>query len=70
MVWQKHRMQDYIEKQVKQNTSTMKMNRGMYCQTSNYIFILDLIPDFTIMHKDNCKMRWESFKFRDLVQLI
>ena len=28
-------MQDYIEKQVKQNTSTMKMTRGMYCQTSN-----------------------------------
>ena len=37
---------------------------------SNYIFILDLTPGFIGMGNDNCKKRWESFKFCDLVQLI
>ena len=37
---------------------------------SNYIFILDLTPGFNEMGKDNCKTRWESFKFWDLVRLI
>ena len=33
-------------------------------------FILDLIPGFNILHKDNCRMRQQTFKFWDLVQLI
>ena len=32
--------------------------------------ILDLTPGFKILHKDNCKMRWETFKFWDLVCII
>ena len=35
-----------------------------------YIFILDLTPDFNGLGKDNCKARWETFKFCDLVHLI
>ena len=27
----------------------------------NYIFILNLTPDFNGLDKDNCKMRWETF---------
>ena len=37
---------------------------------SNYIFILNLTPDFNGMGKDNHKMRREAFKFWDLVRLI
>ena len=37
---------------------------------SNYIFILHLTLSFNILHKDNCKPRWERFKFLDLVRLI
>ena len=37
---------------------------------SNYIFILDLTPGFIGLGKDNCKTRWETFKFVDLVCLI
>ena len=37
---------------------------------SNDIFILDLKPGFNILHKDNCKTRWEIFKFWNLVHLI
>ena len=37
---------------------------------SNYIFILDLTPDFNGLDKDNCNMRWEIFKCWDLAQLI
>ena len=37
---------------------------------SNYIFILDLTPGLNGLRKGNCKMRWESFKFCDLVWLI
>ena len=37
---------------------------------SNYIFILDLTPGFNGLNRDNSKMRRESFKFWDLVQLI
>ena len=35
-----------------------------------YIFILDLTPGFNGLSKDNCKKRWETFKFQDLVCLI
>ena len=37
---------------------------------SNYIFILDLTPGFNGLSKDNCKMRWEIFKFWHLMRLI
>ena len=37
---------------------------------SNYIFILDLTPDFIGLGKDNGTMRRETFKFGDLVRLI
>ena len=37
---------------------------------SNYIFILDLTPGFNGLGKYNYKMRLETFKFWDLVQLI
>ena len=37
---------------------------------SKYIFILCLTLDFNRLRKDNCKMRWETFKFWDLVRLI
>ena len=37
---------------------------------SNYTFILDLTPGFNGLGKDNCKTRWETFQFWDLVQLI
>ena len=37
---------------------------------SNYIFILDSTPGFSVLGKDNCKMRQESFKFGVLVHLI
>ena len=30
---------------------------------SNYIFIFGLTPVFSTLHKDNCKTRWETFKF-------
>ena len=35
-----------------------------------HIFILDSTPGFNRLHKDNCKTRWETFKFWDLVCLI
>ena len=37
---------------------------------SNYIFILDLIPGFNGLSKDNCKTREKTSKFLDLVRLI
>ena len=37
---------------------------------SDYIFILELTPDFNGFGKDNCKMRQETFKFWGLVHLI
>ena len=37
---------------------------------SNYIFIIHLTPGFNGCGKDNCKMRWETFKFGNLVRLI
>ena len=36
----------------------------------NYIFIHDLTPGFNGLGKDNCKKRWETFRFWDLVWLI
>ena len=41
-----------------------------FCQhCSNYIFILNLTPGFNGLGIDNCKMRWETFEFWDLVCL-
>ena len=37
---------------------------------SNYIFILNLTPDFNGLGKDNYKMRREAFKFWDWARLI
>ena len=37
---------------------------------SNYIFMLDFSPGYNGLGKVNCKTRQETFKFRDLVQLI
>ena len=37
---------------------------------SNYIFIIYLTPGFNGLGKDNCKTRWETFKFWYLVHLI
>ena len=37
---------------------------------ANYIFILDLVPGFGGLSKDNCKTRRETFKFWDLVHMI
>ena len=37
---------------------------------SNYIFVLDWTPGFNALGGDNLKMRRESFKFWNLVQLI
>ena len=36
----------------------------------NYIFIIDLIPGFNGLDKDNCKMRQETCKVWDLVHII
>ena len=41
-----------------------------YMRCSNYIFILDLTPAFNGLGKDNCKTRWKTFKFGNLVSLI
>ena len=41
-----------------------------YRRCSNYIFIIDLTPDFNGLAKDNCKTRREPFKLCDLVRLI
>ena len=37
---------------------------------SNYIFIINLTPDFNGLGKDTYKMRQETFKFWDLVHVI
>ena len=37
---------------------------------SNYIFILDLTPDFNGLGKNNCKTRRGTFRFGDFVCLI
>ena len=37
---------------------------------SNYIFIPDLTYGFNGLGKDNCKMRWETFGFWNLMHLI
>ena len=41
---------------------------AIFCQ--NVIFILNLTPGFNGLAKGNCKTRWQSLKFPDLVCLI
>ena len=43
---------------------------GVCRRCSNYIFVLNLTPGFNGLGKDNYKMRWEAFKFWDLVRLV
>ena len=53
------------------NFWSLRCSCSISCQhCSNYIFILDLSPGFYGLDKDNCKTRWETFKFCNLVQLI
>ena len=50
---------------------SLRCSWSIACQRCcNYIFILHLTLGFNILHKDNCKPRWETFKFSDLVQLV
>ena len=56
---------------VQWNCWSLRCSWSISCgHCSNYIFILDLTPGFNRLHKDNCKMRWETFKFGGLVHLI
>ena len=49
----------------------LKYGWSIACQCcSNYIFILNLTLGFNWLVKDNCKTRWETFKFWDLMHLI
>ena len=41
-----------------------------YRRCSNYISILNLTPCFNGLDKDDCKTRWESFKYWNLARLI
>ena len=53
------------------NCWSLRCSWSMVCRRcSNYIFILDRTPGFSGLRKDYCKMRWETFKFWDLVHLI
>ena len=53
------------------NCWSLRCRWSSTCQhCSKYIFILDLTPGFNGLDKDNCKTRWETFKFGDLVHRI
>ena len=53
------------------NCWSFRCSWSIPCQRcSNYIFILDLTPDFIRLGKDKCKTRRETFKFGDLVRFI
>ena len=53
------------------NCWSLRCSWSIACRRcSNYIFILDLIDGFNGLGKDNCRMRRETFKFRDLVRRI
>ena len=50
---------------------SLRCSWGIPCRRyPNYIFILDLTPGFNGLDKDNCKMRWETFKVWESVRLI
>ena len=53
-----------------QLSNKIVLSNKISCQGySNYIFIPDLIPDFSRLGKENYKARQESFKFWDLLNL-
>ena len=53
------------------NCWSLRCNWSVACRRcSNYIFILNLTRGFKGLAKGNCKMRWQSLKFSDLVRLI
>ena len=53
------------------NCWSLRCSWSIACRRcSNYIFILNLTPGFNGFGKYDCKTRWESFKFWDLVRLI
>ena len=53
------------------NCWSLRCSWSIACRRcSNYIFIINLTPGFNGLGKDNYKMRWEAFKFWDLVRLI
>ena len=49
------------------NCWSLRCSRSTACRCfSIYIFILNIIPGFNRLHKNNCKTRRETFKFWDL----
>ena len=53
------------------NCWSLRCSWSTACQhCSNYIFILNLVPCFNGLGRDNCKTGWETFKCWDLVHLI
>ena len=53
------------------NCWSLRCSWSIACRRcSNYILIIDLIPVFNGLSRDNGKTRQESFKFWDLVRLI
>ena len=53
------------------NCPSLRCSWSIACRhCSNYIFILDLAAGFIGLGKDNCKTRWETFKFWDLSAYI
>ena len=56
---------------VQSNCWSFKCSSIIACwRCSNYIFIHISIPGFNGLGKNNCKTRWETFKFGDLVRVI
>ena len=54
-----------------ENCWSLRCSWSIVCQRCcSYISMLNLIPDFNILHKDNCKTRRETFQFWDLVHFI
>ena len=50
---------------------SLRCSWSIACQhCSNYIFILHFTLSFSILHKDNCKRRQETFQFGDLEHLL
>ena len=68
-----YRQVSYIRRTLVDNKifRSLRCSRSIACRRcSNYIFILDLTPDFIGLGKDNCTASRETFKFGDLVRLI
>ena len=53
------------------NCWSLRCSWSIACRRcSNYIFIIYLTLGFNGLAKDNCKTRWETFEFWNLVRLI